>query len=57
MIFNSLSNSSRRKQINVAKEQGVTEQLKVNSQMEWIRQLNAIRAVVEEIVLKELIYT
>ena len=36
--------------------QGITEELKVRDQMEWIRAVNGIRNMAEEIVLKELIY-
>lgn len=40
----------------MAKEQGITEQLKADDQMEWVRQMNAIRAAVEEVVLSEVVY-
>ena len=36
--------------------QGITEELKVCDQMEWVRAVNGIRNMAEEIVLKELIY-
>ena len=36
--------------------QGITEELKVRDQMEWVRAVNNIRNAAEEIVLKELIY-
>lgn len=36
--------------------QGVTEQLKADSPMEWVRKMNCIRQQAEEIVLNELIY-
>ena len=35
---------------------GVTEQLKAENQMEWVRQMNACKAQAEEIVKAELIY-
>ena len=35
----------------------VTEELKAENQLEWVRQMNNIRASAEEIVLKELIYS
>lgn len=35
--------------------QGVTEQLKADSPMEWVRKMNCIRQQAEEIVLNELI--
>ncbi len=40
----------------MAKEQGVTEKLKAEDQMEWVRRMNNIRNAAEEIVLAELIY-
>lgn len=36
--------------------EGVTEELKVQNPMEWVRQCNNIRNRVQEIVLSELIY-
>ena len=36
--------------------QGITEELKVCDQMEWVRAVNNVRNAAEEIVLKELIY-
>ena len=36
--------------------QGITEELKDCVQMEWVRAVNGIRNMAEEIVLKELIY-
>ena len=40
----------------LAKRNGVTEQLKAENQMEWVRQTNACKAQAEEIVKFELIY-
>ena len=37
-------------------KQGITEELKARDQMEWVRAVNGIRIMAEEIVLKELIY-
>ena len=37
-------------------KQGITEEMKVRDQMEWVRAVNTIRNVAEELVLKELIY-
>ena len=39
-----------------AAREGVTEQLKTENQMEWIRRMNSIRNRVEGIVYSELIY-
>ena len=36
--------------------QGSTEELKVRDQIEWVRAVNGIRNMAEEIVLNELIY-
>ena len=35
---------------------GVSEQLKAENQMEWVRQMNACKAQAEEVVKFELIY-
>ena len=40
----------------MAKDEGVNEELKANNQMEWVGQMNNIRYRAEEIVRKELIY-
>ena len=40
----------------MAERQGVTEELKVQDQMTWVRLMNNIKASAEEIVLKNTIY-
>ena len=40
----------------MAKQEGITEQLKAQDQMEWVRRMNNIRHTAEEIVLNDLIY-
>ncbi len=40
----------------LAKRNGVTEQLKAENQMEWVRQMNACKAQAEAIMKFELIY-
>ena len=40
----------------MVKTLGVTEELKAENQLEWVRQMNNIRASAEEIVLMELVY-
>ena len=40
----------------MAEEQGVTEQLKTENQMEWVARMNNIRNLADEIVLNDLIY-
>ena len=37
-------------------KQGIMEEMKACDQMEWVRAVNGIRNMAEEIVLKELIY-
>ena len=37
-------------------QNGVTEQLKADDQMEWVRRMNAVRIQAMEIVNKEIIY-
>ena len=37
-------------------QQGITEELKARDQMKWVRAVNGIRNMAEEIVLKELVY-
>ena len=39
-----------------ADRQGVTEQLKANSPLEWVQKMNNIRSAVEEVINTELIY-
>lgn len=39
-----------------AEREGVTEKLKAQNQMEWVRRMNGIRNAAEEVVLAELIY-
>ncbi len=41
----------------MAKREGVTEQLKAADQMEWVRRMNNIKARAEECVFQDLIYT
>ena len=40
----------------LATQYGVTEQLKAENQMEWVRQMNACKAQAEDAVKAELIY-
>ena len=39
-----------------AASEGVTEQLKAENQMEWVRRMNSIQMRVEETIACELIY-
>ena len=38
------------------RQEGVTEALKADNQMEWVRRMNSIHSRAEEIVLHELVY-
>ena len=40
----------------MAREQNVTEQLKAENQMEWVRRMNSIRQSAMETVLSEIVY-
>ena len=40
----------------MAKQEGVTEQLKAQDQMLWVRRMNSIRARAEEIVREEIVF-
>ena len=40
----------------LAQQEGVTERLKADNQMEWVARMNSIRHRADEIVLNELIY-
>ena len=40
----------------LAQQEGVTEQLKAENQMDWVAQMNNIRNRADEIVLNDLIY-
>ena len=40
----------------MAERQGVTEELKVQDQMKWVRLMNNIKVSAEEIILKNMVY-
>ena len=40
----------------MAKNQGVTEELKASDQMKWVGLMNSLKAQAEEIILSELVY-
>ena len=40
----------------MAKEHGITEELKASDQMAWVGAMNNLHSAAEEIVLKELVY-
>lgn len=43
--------------VNQSKEaQGITEELKAENPMEWVRQMNSIINMAEEFVLQEVVY-
>jgi len=39
-----------------AEQEGITEKLKAENQLEWVRRMNGIRERVTEIVNREIIY-
>lgn len=39
-----------------AEQEGVTEKLKKENRMEWVRKMNSIKTRAEEIILTEIIY-
>ena len=41
----------------LAERNGVTERLKAEDQMEWVRQMNLCRSQAEEVMLSDLIYS
>ena len=41
----------------MAKLQGVNEELKASNQMKWVQMMNNIRASAEETVLKDIVYS
>ena len=41
----------------MAEREGITETLKAEDQMEWVRRMNAIRSAADEVVLYDLIYS
>ena len=40
----------------MVEKQGVTEELKVQDQMKWVRLMNNVKASAEEIVMREIVY-
>ena len=42
--------------VQMKEAEGITEELKSQDQMEWVRSMNSIRSSAEEIILRELIY-
>lgn len=42
--------------LQMIEKQGITEEVKARDQMAWVRAVNGIRNIAEEIVLKELVY-
>lgn len=41
----------------LAQQEGITEQMKAENQLEWVARMNGIRNRAEQIVLNELIYS
>ena len=40
----------------LAAAEGVTEELKIRDQLEWVRRMNSIRNRAEEVVIREVVY-
>ena len=40
----------------MTEKQGVTEELKAQDQMKWVRLMNNVKASAEEIVMREIVY-
>ena len=40
----------------MAEQWGVTEEMKIQDQMEWVRRMNNIKSVAEEMILRKFIY-
>ena len=43
--------------LQMAKDQGVNEQMKKTDQMKWVQMMNSLKTSAEEIVLNELVYS
>ena len=55
-IDRSATEMADRLMVQMARREGVTEELKAENQMKWVRRMNGIRNAAEEVVLEELIY-
>ena len=55
-IDRSAAEMADRLMVEMARRAGITEELKSENQMEWVRRMNGIRNAAEEVVLAELIY-
>jgi len=55
-IDRSAAEMADRLMVEMARRDGITEELKSEDQMEWVRRMNGIRNAAEEIVLETLIY-
>ncbi|MDO5556528.1 MAG: TnpV protein [Clostridia bacterium] len=40
----------------MAKKENITEELKMNNQIEWVQNMNSIKKMAEEIIINEMIY-
>ena len=55
-IDRSAAEMADRLMMEMARRDGITEKLKAEDQMEWVRRMNEIKNAAEEVVLAELIY-
>ena len=55
-IDRSAAEMADRLMVEMARRDGITEELKSENQMEWVRSMNGIKNAAEEVVLETLIY-
>ena len=55
-IDRSAAEMADRLMVQMASRDGITEKLKAEDQIEWVRRMNGIKNAAEEVVLAELIY-
>ena len=55
-IDRSAAEMADRLMVQMARRDGITEELKSENQMEWVRRMNCCRKTVEEIIREELIF-
>ena len=55
-IDRSAAEMADRLMVEMARRDGITEELKSENQMEWVRRMNGIKNAAEEVVLETLIY-
>ena len=56
LAFNGMLHFRNKLTMQLKAQEGVTEELKANNQLEWVQRMNSIRNRAAEVVFKELIY-